>query len=74
MAERCAELTAAAAVTAFEAARLGDSIGHSSAWSGLLTGAVAGVALAATVVAVVGTGGVAAVPGRRRGGRVRPVR
>ncbi|XXT23787.1 hypothetical protein WME94_19815 [Sorangium sp. So ce429] len=48
-------------MTALEAARLGDSIGHSSAWSGLLTGAVAGVALAATVVAVVGTGGVAAV-------------
>ncbi|WP_437606318.1 PAAR domain-containing protein [Sorangium sp. So ce834] len=48
-------------MTALEAARLGDSIAHSSAWSGLLTGAVAGVALAATVVAVVGTGGVAAV-------------
>lgn len=48
-------------MTALEAARLGDSIGHSSAWSGLLTGAVVGVALAATAVAVVGTGGVAAV-------------
>lgn len=48
-------------MTALEAARLGDSIAHSSAWSGLLTGAVVGVAMAATVVAVVGTGGVAAV-------------
>jgi len=48
-------------MSAVEAARLGDEIAHSSAWSGLLMGAVAGVLLAVAIIAVVGTGGLAAV-------------
>jgi len=48
-------------MSALEAARMGDQIGHTCAWSGLLMGAVAGVALALAIVAVVGTGGIAGV-------------
>jgi uncharacterized Zn-binding protein involved in type VI secretion len=42
------------------AARLGDPVGHTSALAALVVGIAAGAALAATVVLVVGTGGVAA--------------
>ena len=48
-------------MSAVEAARMGDQIGHTSALAGLLMGALAAVAVAVAVVAVVGTGGVAAV-------------
>ncbi len=44
-----------------DAARLGDQIGHSSAFAGLLTGVLVALAVAVAVVAIVGTGGVAAV-------------
>ena len=44
-----------------EAARLTDQISHSSAMAGLLVGVLAGLAVAVAVVAIVGTGGMAAV-------------
>jgi hypothetical protein len=43
---------------ALEAARFGDEIGHTKALAGLLIGAVAAAAVA---VAIVGTGGMAAL-------------
>ena len=43
------------------AARIGDTISHISALRGLIAGIVAGAAIAIAAVAIVGTGGVAAV-------------
>ena len=43
------------------AARIGDTISHTSALRGLIAGIVVGAALAIAAVAIVGTGGVAAV-------------
>ncbi|MFL6465337.1 MAG: PAAR domain-containing protein, partial [Bryobacteraceae bacterium] len=48
-------------MSALEAARIGDEIGHTSALAGLIVGALAAAAVAVAVVAIVGTGGMAAV-------------
>jgi uncharacterized Zn-binding protein involved in type VI secretion len=48
-------------MSALEAARFGDEIGHTCAMSGLLTGLFVGLALVAAAVVIVGTGGVGAV-------------
>ncbi|HTN88753.1 MAG TPA: hypothetical protein VL242_33975, partial [Sorangium sp.] len=48
-------------MSALEAARMGDEIGHSSAWAGLITGACVGLAIGGAILFSVVTGGAGAV-------------
>lgn len=48
-------------MSALEAARMGDQIGHTSAWAGLIAGALIGLAIGAAILFTVVTGGAGAV-------------
>ncbi|WP_148314645.1 PAAR domain-containing protein [Sorangium cellulosum] len=48
-------------MSALEAARMGDEIGHSSAWAGLIAGACVGLAIGGAILFSVVTGGAGAV-------------
>ncbi|AUX49055.1 uncharacterized protein SOCE26_106000 [Sorangium cellulosum] len=48
-------------MSALEAARLGDEIGHTSAWAGLIAGACVGLAIGGAILFSVVTGGAGAV-------------
>jgi hypothetical protein len=48
-------------MTALEAARMGDEVGHSSAMAGLIAGAIAGLAIGAAILFTVVTAGAGAV-------------
>src|ERR1700753_1932282 len=48
-------------MSALEAARMGDKIGHTSAWAGLIAGALIGLAIGAAILFTVVTGGAGAV-------------